>query len=94
MKEEEVKKLATLCRIDLSAEEADKLRADMENILGYISEIKEVVALNGGAVGQIAAHRNIMREDGEPHVSGMYTEDILKAVPVGEAGFVKVKAIL
>ena len=94
MKSEDVQKLAALCRIDLTDKEAEKLRGDMESILGYISEIKEVVALNGSAVGQVDAPRNIMREDGEPHASCVYTNDILAAAPDREGDFVKVKAIL
>ena len=94
MNEEDVRKLAALCRIDLTDEEVVKLRGDMESILGYISEIKEVVALNGSAVGQADTHRNILREDGEPHESGTYTDVLLAATPECEDGHVKVKAIL
>ena len=66
----------------------------MESILVYVGEISSGVALNGSAVGQADTHRNILREDEEPHVSGMYTEDILAAAPDQEDGYVKVKAIL
>lgn len=92
MKEEDVKKLATLCRIDLTGEEAEKLRGDMESILKYVSEIKQVVAEREMSVA--SPHRNIMRDDGEPHESGIYTADLISATPEREGEYVKVKAIL
>ncbi len=40
----DVKKLAALARIKLTAEEEEKLAKDMESILGYVKQIKEVAA--------------------------------------------------
>ena len=94
MNEEDVRKLAALCRIDLNDAEAAELRADMESILKYVSEIGSVVGLNDATVGQTSAHRNVMREDGAPHVSRAYTEDLLAATPERKGGYVKVKSIL
>lgn len=37
---------------------------------------------------------NIMREDGEPHASGVFTEDLLAGVPAREGNRVSVKKIL
>lgn len=92
MNEEDVRKLAALCRIDLTDEEVVKLRGDMESILGYVGEIGSVVAETGTPTAPL--HRNILREDGEPHESGTYTDVLLAATPECEDGHVKVKAIL
>ncbi len=92
MKEGDIRKLATLCRIDLTDEEVTKLRGDMENILGYVSEIGEVITETG--VPTVEQGHNIMREEGEPHASGMYTEDMLASAPKSEERYVQVKAIL
>jgi len=109
MKEEDIKKLATLCRIDLTDRETQTLRGDMESILGYVSEIgaitssdvrptqsktgfREVVAETHIPI--VDTHHNVMREDGEAHASGLYTEDMLAAMPENEAGYLKVKQIL
>lgn len=37
---------------------------------------------------------NVMREDGEPHESGLYTEKLLSAAPQREGQYIKVKKIL
>ena len=92
MKITDVKKLSELCRIDMTDEEAEKLRGDMESILGYVGEIGSVVAETGTPTAPL--HRNILREDGEPHESGMHTDVILAGVPDRDGGYVKVKAIL
>jgi hypothetical protein len=35
-----------------------------------------------------------MREDGEPHESGIYTQKILEQAPAREKDYIKVKKIL
>ena len=42
---EEVKKLATLSRMNLSPNELETIRKDLSSILGYVDEIKNVVNL-------------------------------------------------
>jgi Asp-tRNA(Asn)/Glu-tRNA(Gln) amidotransferase C subunit len=38
--------------------------------------------------------KNVMREDGEPHESGKYTEALLKSAPKTADGYIEVKKIL
>lgn len=42
MENEEIRHLSRLCRIALSDEEVEALRADLEHILGYIETLQEV----------------------------------------------------
>ena len=91
MQKEEIKKLAKLSRLELQESEIDGFVKDLDSILGYISDINEaVVALPEKEAGEL---RNVMREDGEPHECGKYTDDLLKNAPSAQEGFVKVKQI-
>ena len=92
MNREEVLKLAKLARIDISDTEAESLSHEFAAILKYVGEVK-------GAAGEAAAssaptHRNVMREDGDAHESGIYTDRILAEAPASAKGYVKVKKIL
>ena len=92
MKREDIEKLAALSRIDISAQETEELLSEMEAILGYVSEIKEVAT--EARVSEAGALCNVMREDKDPHAEGVYTEEILREVPQTQDGYVKVKQIL
>lgn len=88
----DVEHLAGLARIAISDSEKELLRHDLEDILAYVSQVKEV----GYDVGAPEAGelRNVMRADGNPHESGMFTEDLLSAAPTREDNRVFVKKIL
>ncbi|PIT96850.1 hypothetical protein COT82_00905 [Candidatus Campbellbacteria bacterium CG10_big_fil_rev_8_21_14_0_10_35_52] len=92
--DKEIEKLAKLSRIKITDAEKKKLSKDIENIFEYVSEIQEISSnlqddnfLNSRFV-------NVMREDGEPHKSGIYTEKILKEAPDIEDNYIRVKKIL
>lgn len=92
IKKEDIEKLATLSRIDVSEEEKEGLVKDIESILSYISEIQEVSSKK--SIPTIGDLRNVMRIDGEPHESEIYTKKILDEAPKKEKGYLKVKKIL
>lgn len=89
---DDVQKLASLARIGLSKEEAEALSKDVESILTYIGQINELSI----DVKETMApeHRNVFREDGEPHESGKYTEALTEAFPDREKDALKVKKII
>lgn len=94
MNKEEVLKLAKLARIEVSDDEAEAFSKDFEAILGYVGEIKQA---NLGSIEpgkEDFALRNVMREDEDPHESGVHTEALLAEAPAREGGYVKVKKIL
>lgn len=92
IKKEEIEKLAELGRIEVTEDEKEKLMEDIESILGYVSEIQEVVLdIPKSEAGSL---RNVMRDDGYPHESGKYTDRILKEAPKTEDNYLKVKKIL
>ena len=92
IQKEDIKKLAELSRIEVTDEEVSKLSKDIESILEYVHELTELSAPEPESVpGEL---RNVMREDGEPHKSGLYTETLLDASPEREKNYFKVKKIL
>ncbi|MEK7194062.1 MAG: Asp-tRNA(Asn)/Glu-tRNA(Gln) amidotransferase subunit GatC [Patescibacteria group bacterium] len=93
MNKEEVLKLAKLARVGISNEEAETLSHEFDAILGYVSEIKNA-KLEARSKKLEPVLVNVMREDVNPHESGVFTEDLLNEVPNREGSYVKVKKIL
>lgn len=100
MDKEKVLNLAKLSRIDISGEEAATLSNEFDAILGYVGEVKNATdnrQLHPAVAGQAADNflvKNVMREDGEPHEGGIYTEKLLVEAPDREGDYIKVKKIL
>ena len=92
MDPKEIEKLTQLARIKVSPEEQNLLGKDLKSILKYISIIQDVAG--GDPSFDVPAHRNVLREDGEPDLRGVHAEDLLQGVPKKEGEYVKVKKIL
>jgi aspartyl/glutamyl-tRNA(Asn/Gln) amidotransferase C subunit len=101
MKEEiDINKLALLSRLALSPEEKESLQKDLDSILGYISQIKEVKV--PPLVDTEASFRNQFREDGGRTASGdpfdlaqgKNNQALLKALPTREGDYMVVQKIL
>ncbi|MFA6338847.1 MAG: Asp-tRNA(Asn)/Glu-tRNA(Gln) amidotransferase subunit GatC [Candidatus Paceibacterota bacterium] len=89
---DEIKKLANLARIKLSEEEVNNLRNEMDSIVGYVEQIQKVSAEVGER--EVPENHNVMREDVDPHKSGINTEVLVEAFPKKDGNFNKVKKIL
>ena len=89
---DDVKKLAALARIKIEPAEEEKLAADMEHILEYVNIIQKV----SGAIETRGSEKmvNALREDAEPHESGLHTEAILNEAPKRKGDYIQVKKIL
>ena len=92
MNKQEVKKLAELSRLHIEEAEMETLASELEAILGYVEDVKKVVGAS--AEGGTSPLKNVFRDDGNPHESGIYTDKILKGAPETERGYLKVKKIL
>ena len=97
MDKDKVLALAKLARIEISDTEAESLSKEFDAILGYVGEIKKIAdpsppspKLGEGKGGVY----NVMREDENPHESGIYTEKILNEAPDREGDYIRVKKIL
>lgn len=92
---DDIKKLSDLARIEVSEEEAEKLRGDIEEILGYVGQVSQVASSADSKEGiELGAVINVLREDENPTESGTYTEDIVAQFLDSENGYLKVKKIL
>ena len=87
----DVKALAQLARLEVSDEELAKLEKEIPGILAFVEQIQKVA----GDVPQKSPElRNVMREDKDPHESGIHTETLLSAAPAREGNRIAVKQVL
>ncbi len=91
---EEIEKLATLARLALSPEEKERMRGEVDSILEYVATIQKISATAGTRMPSIVAQKNVMREDTNPHESGIHTETLVASAPKREGNYIKVKKIL
>jgi len=94
MNKEKVLNLAKLARIELADGEAESLSSEFDAILKYVSEVKDVANDQHSNNLENVGVFNVMREDANPHESGIYTEKILAQAPSREGDYIKVKKIL
>ncbi|MDP6387826.1 MAG: Asp-tRNA(Asn)/Glu-tRNA(Gln) amidotransferase subunit GatC [Candidatus Pacebacteria bacterium] len=92
--DKEIEKLADLARIKITNEEKKELKKDIESILSYVSEIQKISSDMPDNRFNNSELVNVMREDGQPHKSGFYSEKILGEAPQREKDYMKVKKIL
>ena len=90
---DDVQKLASLARLSIPEEKLATFAKEFDGMLAYVGKLDEL-SLPTSAKRPIPAVRNVMREDGEPHASGLYTETIVEQFPNREGNSLKVKQIL
>lgn len=100
----DIQKLASLSRMKLTDDEQAQFAKEIDSVLGYVEQIKEVSSgAHAGASG-IASHadkkpsdilhRNAIREDVADRYLNSDASKLVEAAPEHEQGFVKVKKIL
>lgn len=89
--EQDLDNLSRLARIDIKEEEKQKMLADMQAILGYVSEINDVEGERNQGEETIF---NIVREDVVTHETGSNTDVILANAPFVKDGYVEVMQVL
>ena len=86
-----VRALAALARLEASDDELAKLEKEIPDILKFVETIQNVsektIALSPALI-------NVMRDDGGPHESGIYTEKLLEAAPGRVGNRIAVKQVL
>lgn len=90
---DDVKKLARLSALDVSDTEAETLRAQLQEILGYVAQLNEVDTTGVEPTYQVNPLENVMREDVIKDYK-LSRDDLLKNAPETENGQVKVKRVL
>jgi aspartyl-tRNA(Asn)/glutamyl-tRNA(Gln) amidotransferase subunit C len=89
----DIEKLAKLARIELTNEEKEKLLKEVDPILGYVAQLKEVVS-SVGEERKVGNPKNVMREDKDEIETGINTKEIVDNMPDSQNNYLKVKKIL
>lgn len=88
----DIEKLATLSRITVHESEREALQDEINAVLSYVSEIEQVQV----SAEPVHTHvrKNVLREDGEPHEPGRYSEALLAEAPEKDGDFIRVKKVI
>lgn len=89
MQLDDIKRLATLARIDMTEEEMEALKKDFDSILGYIDQIRSVDVPESDFVSDV---RNVARGDEAESFSNR--ENIIKQFPDHDGDALKVPSVL
>ena len=76
----------------MGEEELERFTREFDAILLYIGQLESLELAE--AEGESVSLRNVMREDGEPHVSGAYTEQLAAQFPAREGNALVVKQVI
>jgi len=106
MEIKDIEKLAKLARIELTEGEKQAYLKDISAILGYVDQIKGVLAghetsplrltedLIAPRASFVSGLKNVMRTDANENISGSNTEALVAEFPRKENNYLKVKKIL
>ena len=89
---EDVQKLAALARIRVEDSELEKFTSEFDAILAYVGQLAKLELSSAGS--EKPALRNVMREDGEPHAGGVYSEKLAEQFPQRDGDALSVKQII
>jgi aspartyl-tRNA(Asn)/glutamyl-tRNA(Gln) amidotransferase subunit C len=88
---QDIERLAELARIEITDAEKESFLGDLNNIVGYISEITSVA---DDTLNTSHAHTNITRLDEVTVASGEYTERVLQNAPARRVDYVQVDQVI
>lgn len=88
----DIQHLASLSSLALADDEVDRLRQDLENIIGYIEQLGELDTAGVEPTYQVTGLENVWREDEvQPGISA---EKLLELAPEKQNNQVKVPQVL
>ena len=90
---DDVRHLAQLSNLQISDDEVDTLRGDLENILGYIKQLGELDTTGVAPTYQVTGLENVWRDD-EVQISSVTREQLLSLAPEQADDSVKVPKVL
>jgi aspartyl-tRNA(Asn)/glutamyl-tRNA(Gln) amidotransferase subunit C len=90
--QEEVKKIASLCRISLTDAEVLKFQKELTTILDYVSELQQVDTEGVEEISQVTGLSNVFRPD--QVIPSEITDEIIKRFPESQGRLLKIKSIL
>lgn len=89
----DVQRLARLSSLQLADDEAEALRTDLENILGYIEQLSELNTDGVEPTYQVTDLKNVWRDDAVDDY-GVSREALLALAPDAEKEHIKVPKVL
>ena len=92
IKKDDVKHIARLARLKLEDKEIEYFRGQLDRIIGYIDQLKEVDTSNVEPTSHALSIQNVFREDRVK--PSLKREAVLKNAPVTEEGLFKVPRII
>lgn len=87
-----VKKVASLARIAISDDDAERLAPELSNILGWIEQLGEVDTSSVQPMTAVIANRLRLRDD--VVTDGDVRDDVLANAPQAEHGFFAVPKVI
>lgn len=94
LKQEEIKHIAILARLELTDEELNKYGSQLSKILDYIDQLKEVDTTDTEPTAQVTGLENILREDVADDWNKEELREALAQAPALENGQIKVRRVL
>ena len=88
----QIEQIAELARLSLKPQEKAKLQKDLESILAYVEQLKQVPTDHVEPTSHVLNLENVIRED-KVHPSDV-REDVLKQAPQREGNFFKVPKVI
>ncbi|MFH0929648.1 MAG: Asp-tRNA(Asn)/Glu-tRNA(Gln) amidotransferase subunit GatC [Candidatus Moraniibacteriota bacterium] len=89
----EVQKIASLARIEITDQEAEKYATELSDILGFVEKLNEADTDGVEPIVHITGAKNITREDKVIEYSDETKENIINNFPEKKDRFDKVKAV-
>lgn len=89
----DVQRLANLSSLQLSDEETDNLRADLQNILSYIEQLGELDTTGLEPTYQVTGLENVYRDDVVADTT-VTKDTLLDLAPAVQDGAIKVPKVL
>jgi len=89
----EVQKIASLARIEITDEEAEKYSQELSDILGFVEKLNEADTENVEPIAHITGAKNAAREDKIVEYSDETKDAIIKNFPEKKDRFDKVRAV-
>lgn len=93
LSKKEVQKIASLARIEITNEEAEKYSKELSDILGFVEKLNEADTENVEPIAHITGAKNITREDKIIEHSENTKKGIIDNFPEKKDRFDKVKAV-
>jgi aspartyl-tRNA(Asn)/glutamyl-tRNA(Gln) amidotransferase subunit C len=89
---EQVRHVARLARLELSPDEEERLRSDMDEMLAYVEKLGELDTSNVTPTSQVGESGTPMRDDAVTNSPA--PDEMLANAPARERGYFKVPKII